>query len=463
MGGSTKILSERNKLSDYVKNGKEVAQITVTIYKDEQRNTTRFSREFNRQNKSTYHIDERKVTEKQFVEQISALNIQVGNLCQFLPQERVQDFAKQNPQELFASTQKSVCSDELIDCFDKLKELRSSQLSGHKEVGKITALLHDNERRIELLQASVDTIKRQDEMVRRKNVIEKKLAWMDFEELYIKCKEVEKDLTMAKKNYDEMVGKRDDLQQHAANKIKQRQKYEKSLASETTKKKKHIDELNRIAGEIEKLERELSRAKGDLDAYIQSAEERDYKINENQVVLNTYRQEYDNCLETIGSVDQVKKQIQEIETAVGGTRAKIRQLTEARVQMNYQIENVVKPKMVVVDSKISALNSVADAKLNFLQNNFADTHAAVMWLRENQSMFRGRIYEPMIIEINVRSNEYCKYIENTVKVPDLIAFTCEETEDMNKFLKIMRVEKKIQVNAVHSPTANSVRFKSKVC
>ena len=36
------------------------------------------------------------------------LNIQVGNLCQFLPQEKVADFSRMSPQELLESTEKAV-------------------------------------------------------------------------------------------------------------------------------------------------------------------------------------------------------------------------------------------------------------------------------------------------------------------------------------------------------------------
>ena len=36
------------------------------------------------------------------------LDIQVDNLCQFLPQDRVQDFAKMNKQQLLENTLKTV-------------------------------------------------------------------------------------------------------------------------------------------------------------------------------------------------------------------------------------------------------------------------------------------------------------------------------------------------------------------
>lgn len=462
MGGSTKILSERNKLADYVKNGKDNAEITVTLYKDERRNLIKFRREFNRQNKSTYYIDGRKVTEKEYCGQIHALNIQVGNLCQFLPQERVQDFAKQNPQELFASTQKSVCSDEMFEQFDKLKELRAQQLCGDKQLKRTAELLRENERRFEMLQSTVEQIRRQDALVQRKNVIEKKLAWMDFEDAYVKCKEIDKDLTIANQKHQSELAKKREFEQLASDKGRERQKYEKSLTTEATKKKKCVDELQRITGEIEKSESALTAAQHDLDGHIQNAREHDRKVNDCRMVCEAYEEECANHLETIGSVQQIRDQMAEIDQQVDATREKIKKLTEFRNKFNYQIEHVYKPSLVNIDQKINAFSSVAEAKMNFLKERFPDTYEAVMWLRKNKAMFRGRIYEPMIIEINVRSNDYCKYIESCVKFQDMLAFTCEETEDMNRFLKMMRIEQKLQVNAVHSAATTELRFKPTV-
>jgi len=39
---------------------------------------------------------------------VSSLNIQVGNLTQFLPQEKVADFAKMSESELLENTEKAV-------------------------------------------------------------------------------------------------------------------------------------------------------------------------------------------------------------------------------------------------------------------------------------------------------------------------------------------------------------------
>ena len=41
-------------------------------------------------------------------EMVNRLNIQVSNLCQFLPQDKVADFAKMTSQELLVNTEKAV-------------------------------------------------------------------------------------------------------------------------------------------------------------------------------------------------------------------------------------------------------------------------------------------------------------------------------------------------------------------
>lgn len=62
MGGNTKVLSAaKMHLSNYVKNGKEKATITICLYKNEHRELYTFVRSFGRDNKSTYKIDGRKV------------------------------------------------------------------------------------------------------------------------------------------------------------------------------------------------------------------------------------------------------------------------------------------------------------------------------------------------------------------------------------------------------------------
>ena len=49
------------------------------------------------------------------------LNIQTGNLCQFLPQDKVHEFSRMNPQELLTKTIEAVGENQLKMDHQRLK------------------------------------------------------------------------------------------------------------------------------------------------------------------------------------------------------------------------------------------------------------------------------------------------------------------------------------------------------
>ena len=79
------------------------------------------------QNKTQYSIDGRPANKKQVLALARSLSIQVDNLCQFLPQDKVVEFAAMTPVDLLRSTQRAIASPEVIEWHEQLKELRRSQ------------------------------------------------------------------------------------------------------------------------------------------------------------------------------------------------------------------------------------------------------------------------------------------------------------------------------------------------
>lgn len=137
------------QIQDYVKNGKETAQVYITLYKQNEKDIMKFGRIFDLNGKSQYEIDEQPVTQKVYMRTIAEYNIQVDNLCQFLPQDRVQDFTKMNPQELLDNTQSSVCLPEIEEALKNLKELRSQQKNSGKVLGDNKKMLDEQVKRNE--------------------------------------------------------------------------------------------------------------------------------------------------------------------------------------------------------------------------------------------------------------------------------------------------------------------------
>jgi chromosome segregation ATPase len=98
--------------------------------------------------------------------------IQVDNLCQFLPQDKVAEFAALSPIELLHSTQRAAAGPEMLAWHDALKTLRSKQKkleldnSGEKET------LVNLENRQEMQRADVEKMRERAEIKRRIEILE---------------------------------------------------------------------------------------------------------------------------------------------------------------------------------------------------------------------------------------------------------------------------------------------------
>lgn len=53
-----------------------------------------------------------------------------------------------------------------------------------------------------------------------------------------------------------------------------------------------------------------------------------------------------------------------------------------------------------------------------------------------------------------------KYLENHVNIKDMVAFVCEDPEDMELFMRILRDEQDLRINAVKVPKESLNAFVS---
>ena len=176
MGGNCKLLSRSKDISDFVKNGKTKANVEIDIVTSN--GIVTFHREFNKDNKESFSIDGRAVSYKKYLEKTKEFNIQIDNLCQFLPQDRVQDFTKMNSQELLKNTQNSVCTPETIEIYNQLLNQREIQKNFNKRNDDNIAKLKDAEERNEHLKAQIEAAAARNALLEDFAMCQRKVAWM---------------------------------------------------------------------------------------------------------------------------------------------------------------------------------------------------------------------------------------------------------------------------------------------
>ena len=67
---------------------------------------------------------------------------------------------------------------------------------------------------------------------------------------------------------------------------------------------------------------------------------------------------------------------------------------------------------------IKSLNNISNQKLNLCQRFESDTHAAVLWMREQKTAgnFKGNVYEPARISVSLKDAKYAQMAENPISV-----------------------------------------------
>ncbi|KAJ2856266.1 Structural maintenance of chromosomes protein 5, partial [Coemansia asiatica] len=130
LGEKPAILGRAKDLSEFVKHGHAQGHVEITLAGPAHMadSDVKIRREIYREsNKSIWFVNDRQTTAAEVIRVTKELNVQVGSLCQFLPQDRVVEFSKMSPQDLLRETVMAVGRDDLIELQKKLVEKRQKE------------------------------------------------------------------------------------------------------------------------------------------------------------------------------------------------------------------------------------------------------------------------------------------------------------------------------------------------
>lgn len=197
LGGNPKVVGRGSKVSEYVKHNCEEATIHIYLQGEQENNHIKVTRQFSIQDKTIWALNNQKCNMKDIMDCIKQYNIQVNNLCQFLPQDRVQDFAKLNQQDLLKETQIAVCQEDLIQKQQELIESRTNQKNFSNAMEKSSERLQEARDANVRLEGKVQNFNKKKKFMESISHIERKLAWLAFDEIYLRLNETKADMEKA--------------------------------------------------------------------------------------------------------------------------------------------------------------------------------------------------------------------------------------------------------------------------
>uniref|UniRef100_A0A6J0U4Y2 Structural maintenance of chromosomes protein 5 n=1 Tax=Pogona vitticeps TaxID=103695 RepID=A0A6J0U4Y2_9SAUR len=453
LAGKPSFIGRADKVGHYVKRGCNKAVVEIEVFKNPTNLT--ITREISvTNNQSAWFINKKPSTLKMVEDQVSALNIQVGNLCQFLPQDKVGEFAKLSRIELLEATEKSIGPPEMYKFHCDLKNFRHKERELENAWKEKSNNLEKMKQKNERYKQDVERYYERKRHLDKIAVLERKRPWVVYDDVYNQYEEV-------KKNRDRQKTELKELKETLSPMIRQIQEAEKECASLDVKIREKTAAIKETSEKCKQQQDALERKDKQIEEVkLALRMKREAETDRQKRIQNTHKliEDLTNELKNADSSETIQPLIDSV-------NANLRQLEEERASIDVELndllrerENLLKDKKGVVDRIVQFENLMAQ-KEEKLKGRFRDTYTALLWLRQNRGRFKRCVCEPMMLAINMKNHRHAKYVENHISSNDLRAFVFEIQEDMEVFLREMRDNQKLKVNAVCAPSESCAETK----
>uniref|UniRef100_A0A672LKA1 Structural maintenance of chromosomes protein 5 n=1 Tax=Sinocyclocheilus grahami TaxID=75366 RepID=A0A672LKA1_SINGR len=390
LAGKTAVLGRGDKVGLYVKRGCSKGSVEIELYRAS--GNLIITREIQvENNQSTWMLNKKHSSQRAVEEAVKELHIQVGNLCQFLPQEKVGEFAKMSKIELLEATEKSVGPPEMYEFHCELKTFRSKERDLENVCKEKANFLEKARQRNERNKLDVERYYMKKRHLDRIQMLEKKKPWVEYET-------ARKELEGVKKEREEMKKKLKSLKEAQEPLLRKIRSVESQLQPIEQQMKELTAGIRDASQKCKQKHDQLEyRNKEDLSLKQTEEADRQKRIGHTQLMIKDLQKE----LQNMGSMEDVTPQIEAV-------NADLRKIQEEKAKLEGEMLDLRRDK----DER--SLDDMMKVKEDKLRNRFRDTYTALKWLRDNRDRFEGNVYEPMMLV--VRDTQRLRV--NTVIAPE---------------------------------------------
>ncbi|KAJ7078123.1 P-loop containing nucleoside triphosphate hydrolase protein [Mycena belliarum] len=380
---------------------------------------------------STFTINKKSASGAEVAARVAQLNVQCGNLCSFLPQDKVSEFAAMTPVQLLRETQRAAGDPRLTQWHETL-------ISAGTELKKITDAIKTETASMVQLQERNENIERDVQRYRERKKIEHSIAML---KVLIPVQHYRE----SRSHFNELKARR--RKQHCkVSKIRDQNQPAHALLA---KLDRQHTEMNQ---DCEASQKSLRAALAKVEKRMQASEELEDVCEDEQAKLIGLKKAGKNRLNTIKKcpralpsplltpapspqvkledTEALKTEGRNLQSAFDastfaadarahGQRANV---LEERKRLNYQTKDGQRQLQSLDDDFESV-------KLNNLSRWDRDVGDAVRWLRQNKVKFRMEVFEPPALSITVPNQSFAAGVESCFNQAQMKMFVCQCNED----------------------------------
>lgn len=432
LGWGPSLLGRAKEPSEFVKHGCKEATIEIELQRATTgRLTTRVNpiivRNIKKDGKSSFFINANPASNKQVLELVRTYNIQVDNLCQFLPQDRVVEFAQMNPVQMLETTLRAAADPLALEWHKALVNVRNEQ----KEL--LSANKGDRET-LENLEKRQESQRNEVDRLRERQTVQKQIEWLE------KCRPII-DHHAAKRKVNELNTVKRALQVEteqletqagpALQKVNEKQRYAQvakhNLEHQKEEVKKADNECKRIERIIQSHEQKMIDCDQQHDAEKQSARAANQELGKRRQELNQLnasKAQEPEPFDSRAMNEQIKEHLQRSRELIQKREDIQREINDIKTQGR---ESLAKKREL--ENTISNLNTQDGQRESRLETISKDTLKAWRWIKTNQQIFNKEVLGPPAITCSVRDPRMADAVEACLALGDFKIITVQSRED----------------------------------
>ena len=434
LGWKPEILGRAKDVASFVKLGHESGWVEIELQGfPGQENVVIRRVMFRESSSSDWVLNGRAASAKEINDAVVQFHIDIGNLCTFLPQDKVADFARMSPPRLLQETQRISGHPQLIEWHMQLIEL------GHT-LGRLQTRLDQDRHEHDHLEQRNTVLERDVRRYEERQDLEKREALLQLHVLFAKYREAKERYDAARADREEAKGKlRSQMREVEPVERELRSTEEQSSALREDARRcrertqQQLLQAKRAAQEKEKLDGDIM-ALNDQEKHVESTEsERRARIAQlRERIASLEEQVADEPVEE--DTAKLELRLRSLRTEERSAAADLQDLDTQRVDLS-RASNRLLNQMNEARASLSQMDSVRHQRLQILERGDKDSFLAIQWLRKNRNIFQKKVYDPVLIELGISRPEAARAIESCINWPTQRTFVCQCRADYDLFTR----------------------------
>ncbi|KZT37531.1 P-loop containing nucleoside triphosphate hydrolase protein [Sistotremastrum suecicum HHB10207 ss-3] len=431
LGHSPSLLGRASELSAFVKHGCPDGFIEIELKGPPGEGNTIVRRLLQSTSRgSTFELNGQHATAKVVAAAVKKLNASCDNLCSFLPQDKVSEFARMTPQQLLKETQ-NVAGDP------HLTEWHQTLIEAGKELAAAQKALQSDRQDRDLLQQKNDKLKHEVEQYKQRVQLQEEIqlyellvvskTFQNAKEHYQKLKkEVNKQKALVKQLKERnkpLTDFRDTLRTAQQDYQAKRQKYKKAIQSLG-------NGLRDLREQSDRLESDADSAESRLKVLKRNEKARQGRIVGLTKEIAALEDKVANPPD-FEDLDEIKNERDKYRIPMQDAGASLDRI-QFDQRANIDAEAAASSEINRINLELRKLDSVDHQKLEKLRKWDHGCADAVEWLRHNRNQFRMEIFEPPILSVSVPDSRYTDAVESCFGASQFRTFVAQCDEDYRK-------------------------------